>query len=70
MIVIRIRVNIIVELKERGIIIISVVLLTKCTPPPPFLPQGLNQHWDDLCDLTKRKKLALDGAHQVHKFIR
>lgn len=34
------------------------------------LVQGLNQHWDDLTEVAKKKKNALDGSHQVQKFIR
>lgn len=32
--------------------------------------QGINQHWDDLIDLANKRKKALEGAHQVQKFIR
>lgn len=35
-----------------------------------FSFKALDQHWEDLTDLAKKKKKALDDAHQVQTFIR
>lgn len=32
--------------------------------------QGINQHWDDLIELSNKRNKALQGALQVQKFIR
>ena len=43
-------------------------MLTHPTLAPP--PKALNQHWEDLLQLTEKKKKQLEGEHQVQKFIR